>query len=199
MHKTTILVASLLVGSLLGCEKDQQSEPARSAATEYKTEPRGHSVPTKVAVSPPAQEEEEFGIEAEWTEEPAMQPASGTMTPASGTAPGASTEVEVVEGEPVTVPEGGRVILQFEGADQLSRAWCQSQLECGRIGPNQTYLSSGECEFAYRNEARDELSICSGGLSREKLAECLTAIDEEACNAPAGEQAECRAENLCME
>jgi hypothetical protein len=191
MQKTLACVAMVLAGALVGCGKDEYKE----SRTAYETQPRGHSIPTKTARAQPTETEEQLAIESEWKEEPAMTPASGTteqMTPASGT----RTPEEFAEPSSAeALAAGGPVILQYEGANHLAQALCKHEKECGRVGATDAW-----CEEVVRNQVTGPLGACEQGLGREKVRECLAAIDQDGCESSMAEEqamAKCSAESLC--
>ena len=89
-------------------------------------------------------------------------------------------------------------------AEQISRARCEREQQCGNIGADKTYSSHQDCLARIRNDWRDELNAreCPGGINQHELDECLSQVRSEACGSPFDTLArvtECTQGQICIE
>jgi hypothetical protein len=102
---------------------------------------------------------------------------SPRMTPASGTRP---------------------------ASEQIARARCDREQECGNIGADKSYSSSQDCLARIQNDWREDLNAreCPGGINQHQLDECMAQVRAEACGNPFDTLAritECTQGQICIE
>ncbi len=104
-------------------------------------------------------------------------PTPSGMTPASGTRP---------------------------ASEQIARARCEREQDCGNIGPDKTYSSSQDCLARIQSDWKDDLNAreCPGGINQHQLDECMAQVRAESCGNPFDTLAritECTQGQICIE
>jgi hypothetical protein len=104
---------------------------------------------------------------------------------------------------------GGAASMQGPGVNdaiiaQLAAERCERERRCGNVGEGRQFSSLDTCEVRVRGDIAVELDAynCPGGLERESVKQCLSAIHGEECNHPLNSLAafeKCRGESLCMQ
>jgi hypothetical protein len=89
-------------------------------------------------------------------------------------------------------------------AEQIAESRCEREQQCGNIGNDKTYTTSGECLTRIQTDWREDLNSreCPGGINQKELDECLGRIRAEACENPFDALAritECTAAQICVE
>lgn len=89
-------------------------------------------------------------------------------------------------------------------AEQIARARCEREQQCGNVGADQTYSSSQDCLARIQNDWKDDLDArrCPGGIHQIQLNECLEQIRAESCGNPfdtLARLAECTRGQICVE
>ena len=89
-------------------------------------------------------------------------------------------------------------------AEQLARARCEREQQCGNIGVDETYSSSLDCVSRIQSDWKEDLNArqCPGGINQAQLSECLAQVRAEDCNNPFDTLAritECTQAQICIE
>jgi hypothetical protein len=89
-------------------------------------------------------------------------------------------------------------------AEQISRARCEREQQCGNIGADQTFSSAQDCLVRIQNDWKGDLDSrqCPGGINQQELDECMSEIRSEDCGNPFDTLAritECTKSQICIE
>jgi hypothetical protein len=89
-------------------------------------------------------------------------------------------------------------------SEQIARARCDREQECGNIGADKSYSSSQDCLARIQNDWREDLNAreCPGGINQHQLDECMAQVRAEACGNPFDTLAritECTQGQICIE
>lgn len=89
-------------------------------------------------------------------------------------------------------------------AEQIARARCEREQECGNIGNDKTFSSSQDCLSRIQSDWKEDLNArdCPGGINQHELNECLEQVRAEACSNPFDTLAritECTSGQICIE
>ncbi len=89
-------------------------------------------------------------------------------------------------------------------ADLIAESRCEREQQCGNVGQDKTYSSAPDCLARIQTDWKADLNAreCPGGINRNELNECLTAIRDEACQNPFDALAritQCTAAQICIE
>jgi hypothetical protein len=89
-------------------------------------------------------------------------------------------------------------------AEQISRARCEREQQCGNIGADKTFSSAQDCLARIQNDWKDDLDTrqCPGGINQQELDECMSEIRSEDCGNPfdtLARVAECTKAQICVE
>ena len=89
-------------------------------------------------------------------------------------------------------------------AEQIARARCEREQECGNIGNDKTFSSSQNCLSRIQSEWKEDLNAreCPGGINQHELNECLEQVRAEACSNPFDTLAritECTSGQICID
>jgi Family of unknown function (DUF6184) len=88
-------------------------------------------------------------------------------------------------------------------AEQIAESRCEREQQCGNIGNDKTYATSGGCLKRIQSDWREDLSLreCPGGINEKELNECLGQVRAEACKNPfdaLARMTECTVGQLCI-
>jgi hypothetical protein len=89
-------------------------------------------------------------------------------------------------------------------AEQIARARCEREQECGNIGNDRTFSSAQDCLARIQNDWKEDLNArqCPGGINQHELNECLEQVRAESCSNPFDTLAritECTSGQICIE
>jgi hypothetical protein len=89
-------------------------------------------------------------------------------------------------------------------AEQIARARCEREQECGNIGNDRSFSSSQDCLARIQNDWKEDLNArqCPGGINQHELNECLEQVRAESCSNPFDTLAritECTSGQICIE
>jgi hypothetical protein len=105
---------------------------------------------------------------------------------------------------PVGVDDMAPASRTRSAAEQIARARCEREQECGNIGRDKTFSSSQDCLARIQNDWKEDLNArqCPGGINQHELNECLEQVRAEACSNPFDTLAritECTSGQICID
>ena len=89
-------------------------------------------------------------------------------------------------------------------AEQIARARCEREQQCGNIGADKSFSSAQDCLVRIQSDWKDDLNAreCPGGINQKELNECVMQVRTEACGNPFDTLAritECTSAQICIE
>lgn len=85
-----------------------------------------------------------------------------------------------------TTTTSSRIVSGDEALSRLTKARCERETTCGRIGRGQFFPDGGACERDLRARANADLLAreCPRGIHERQLEDCLYEVRREACGNP---------------